>query len=891
MRKKYFIIALLCASTFVVLAALITPIPANANGDYLKVNTRDNNDDGVCDSHHCSLREAINYSNDTPGTQTIIFDIPDTGDYAIIQLCSPLPDLRDPVVIDGTSSPGSNGPPKVVIKPWDPNNLPQCPCFPPPYGFWIEADDVVIRGVSMVGFYDLQAMVSAAIVVDDGAQRALIENNHLGVYPSGFVLGNYKAIYVADDFTTVRDNVISGNWDGVHVRGNQTIIQGNFIGTDISGSLASIELQNQDGIELTPWSGMTTIGGTQPHEMNVISNNSTGIGVNSHNNTILGNYIGTDLSGTLDLGNSTAIIVTGTGNIIGGALPGEGNLISGNSMSISFGTAGDNNTIQGNLIGPDISGTLPLANAQNNYDGMVILGQDNLVGGLNTGEGNLIAYFITEGIRFGMDASDNQISGNTIIHNGTGVLVETDPWDTALRNTLTQNVIHSNTDLGIDLEPAGVSSNDPGDTDDGGNTVLNFPVLSAGFNGVGGSACPGCTVELFYSDDDPSGHGEGRTFIDQTLADANGDFTIPVTLSYLHCTRLTATATDIQGNTSEFSENVEFGICLVFNPWELFGPLLLLGLSIAIGALAGRSPGINGRTALALAGIVGIGLAGGLFVILRSPADIPVAQPAALEPWVGLPSCGDYIEPDSLTPADGTVFELEDDPEFSWSPLENILPDSVRWTVELSRHPDPALSQSTSEEYLMFSSFALQPEPGEIYKWRLSGEMGGSEDCSWRLFCAPTDWLPFQFERPVIAAEPSDTPEPSPTPTQTPTPTPDVCVYTAIRNANCRSSDYSESEKINTLMQGERAELLALNPEYTHGQFELGQEFCWIWLSLLDGPENPFGTCNIPIIDPPAAPTETPLACNPDLDPDACEMAGGHMSDSRTTAPYCVCPD
>ena len=81
-------------------------------------------------------------------------------------------------------------------------------------------------------------------------------------------------------------------------------------------------------------------------------------------------------------------------------------------------------------------------------------------------------------------------------------------------------------------------------------------------------------------------------------------------------------------------------------------------------------------------------------------------------------------------------------------------------------------------------------------------------------------------------------------------------------------------------MQGESAELLALNPEYTYGQFELGQELCWIWLGLLDGPENPFGTCNVSIIDPPAAPT-----CSPDLDPDACEMAGGHMSDSRTTAP------
>jgi hypothetical protein len=111
-----------------------------------------------------------------------------------------------------------------------------------------------------------------------------------------------------------------------------------------------------------------------------------------------------------------------------------------------------------------------------------------------------------------------------------------------------------------------------------------------------------------------------------------------------------------------------------------------------------------------------------------------------------------------------------------------------------------------------------------------------------------------------------------------------VCVYTAIQNANCRSSDYSESEQINILMQGESTELLALNPEYTHGQFELDQELCWIWLGLLDGPENPFGTCNVPIIDP--AP-----ACTPELDEEACILAGGQMSETRTTGPYCVCPE
>jgi CSLREA domain-containing protein len=859
------------------LALILQPVySSHADDGWIVVNTEDDSDDGVCDSNHCSLREAINQANFTPGKQGIRFNIPNTGPFATIEVCGPLPDISDRVIIDGTLPPGSNGPPRVVIRP---DKSRECPEQPPAYGFWIVSEGVTIRGLSMVDFKNFQAPVSGAIIVDSGTNN-LIENNLLGLLPTGAVQGNYNAIFIQDDHNTVRDNVISGNWYGVQVRATDTRIQGNFIGTDISGTVTNLSLGNQSGIVLTLWSEGNIVGGVNPSQMNIISGNSIGVEINSPNNTIIGNRIGTDRSGTVALGNSNGILITGPNNIIGGAQPGEGNLISGNNQGLGLGSAADDTLVFGNTIGADVSRTQPLGN----WKGINIGGSHNIIGGLNPGEGNLIAYNLYQGINIWVSfvdpAMDNRIRGNTIIHNETGVLIPVD----SERNSLTQNSIYDNIGLGIDLEPLGVSPNDPGDTDVGGNTVLNFPEFSVGMNGTLGTACASCTVEVFSSDDDPSGYGEGMTFIDSTVADSNGDFTIPLTLPVAHCSRFTATATDPQGNTSEFSENVEYGICLSFNPWELFGPLLLLGFSIAIGALAGRSPGIHGRTALAVAGVVGIGLAGGLFVILRSPAESPVAQPAAVDPWAGLPSCSDYIEPDSLSPAEETIFGLEDDPELSWSPLADMLPDSVRWTVELSRHPDPAQSEKTSEEHLAFSTFNLQPEPGEIYKWRLSGETGGSADGGWRPFCAPTNWLPFQFERLIVPAEPSDTPEPSPTPTQTPTPTPDVCVYTAIQNANCRSSDHSESEQINILMQGESAALLALNPEYTHGQFELGQESCWIWLGLLDGPENPFGTCNVPIIDPIPA-------CTPELDEETCILAGGHMSETRTTVPFCVCPE
>jgi len=117
----------------------------------------------------------------------------------------------------------------------------------------------------------------------------------------------------------------------------------------------------------------------------------------------------------------------------------------------------------------------------------------------------------------------------------------------------------------------------------------------------------------------------------------------------------------------------------------------------------------------------------------------------------------------------------------------------------------------------------------------------------------------------------------------------DFCIYKALQNSNCRESDYPESRLVETMMEGDSADLLALNPEYTHGLFEFadGQQ-CWLWLGLMDGPENPFGTCNVEIIDPPEAPRES--ACSADLDERSCIAAGGEWA-AGMAAPYCACPE
>jgi hypothetical protein len=118
---------------------------------------------------------------------------------------------------------------------------------------------------------------------------------------------------------------------------------------------------------------------------------------------------------------------------------------------------------------------------------------------------------------------------------------------------------------------------------------------------------------------------------------------------------------------------------------------------------------------------------------------------------------------------------------------------------------------------------------------------------------------------------------------------PEFCIYKALQNSNCRESDYPESRLVETMMEGDSADLIALNPEYTHGLFEFADgKQCWLWLGLLDGEENPFGNCPVEIVDPPEAPRES--ACNKDLDERECIAAGGEWKEGMA-APYCACPE
>lgn len=167
-------------------------------------------------------------------------------------------------------------------------------------------------------------------------------------------------------------------------------MQGNFIGTDVTGSAA---LGNGGtGIVIHDNASNNTVGGKKASERNIISGNGfRGAWLMSSNNTVSGNYIGTNVTGRVALGNSDVGLVIEGGaqfNKIGGTKSGERNIIS---ASGHFGVwiLGSNNTISGNYIGTNAPGTRALGNG---WSGIEIHSNavNNIIGGTSSGAGNLI---------------------------------------------------------------------------------------------------------------------------------------------------------------------------------------------------------------------------------------------------------------------------------------------------------------------------------------------------------------------------------------------------------------------------------------------------------------------------------------------------------------------
>lgn len=254
------------------------------------------------------------------------------------------------------------------------------------------------------------------------------------------------------------------------------------------------------------------MGGSVPGERNVISGNSLfGISISGSGatgNVVKGNYIGLDATKSARLANRYGVAISGAAqnNIIGSAAPGEHNVISGNGIGILIADSDTSgNKVIGNHIGTHATGDQPLGNGRGIW--ITDGAQGNVIGGTGPGEGNLIA------------------------ENNAGVVVE-GPQTTG--NTVRANSIHSNVGWSIRNE-------------EGGNTELDPPTFT-GVSPLTGSTCPDCIVDIYSDSGD-----EGELYEGSVVADGEGNFTFGGSLSG---PSVTATATDTYGNTSQFSQPV-----------------------------------------------------------------------------------------------------------------------------------------------------------------------------------------------------------------------------------------------------------------------------------------------------------------------------------------------
>ncbi|HWZ87008.1 MAG TPA: right-handed parallel beta-helix repeat-containing protein [Thermoanaerobaculia bacterium] len=501
------------------------------------------------DSGAGSLRQAITDANGGgAGPHTIVFDIPGSGVHAIT-LASGLPIslASGGLTIDGTTQPGYSGSPLIAVT-----------CSMSMVVFAFADSPGTVKGLSV-------GNCGIAVTADSGGPIT-VQACHIGVDAAGTAaLPNEQGISLAGTTLVIGGpsiadrNIISGNqlW-GIFV-GSFTggTIQNNYIGTDATGTAA---LPNGTG--LTIQGGLGTgilVGG--PGMGNIISgntNNGLEVGFGALDVTIQSNLIGTDINGTAALPNGVGIAGGGPGLVIGGTVVSEGNLVSGNA-TMGMNLSADGALIQGNFVGVDEAHTAALPNGGHGIQIQSTGASPNLIGTSSPGGpgGNVIAY-----------------------NGGQGIAVAS-----GTRNTIRGNAIHDNASLGITLSAGSAKplADDPGDAD--GYTInngQNFPIIASATQ-VGGdlhvvgtlNSHAATTFDLdFYSNPAcarfPHDYLQAEEWIGaaQVTTDGSGIGAIDATLVGVTVepgARISSTATDPQGNTSELSQR------LVLNSTPLVG--------------------------------------------------------------------------------------------------------------------------------------------------------------------------------------------------------------------------------------------------------------------------------------------------------------------------------
>ena len=340
-------------------------------------------------------------------------------------------------------------------------------------------------------------------------------------------------------------------------------IQGNYFGVDATGLVAMPNESNGIGVDAGGTGNI--IGGTATGASNVSSGNESG-GIGAGDDAIVqGNLVGTGYNGLTDIGNASSGISMRSGNIIGGTTEAARNIVSGNNIvGIIF--RGSNNTVQGNYIGTNINGEV--AGVGNTSAGLLVLASDNnLIGGTNSNEANTIAGngsgIIATALN-GAGGLNNSFLGNKIYSN-TGGGVSTLGID-LLGDT---NDFTTFTSLGVtpnDADDPDVTSNHlinfpviNSITSTNGQVTINYDL---DINDAEAGAT-GYRVEFFANDAaDPSGYGEGQTFLgyENVAGDVTGQsVTLTLPAGVEGNKFISATTTMIDNSTDGFGHTSEFG--------------------------------------------------------------------------------------------------------------------------------------------------------------------------------------------------------------------------------------------------------------------------------------------------------------------------------------------
>jgi len=255
-------------------------------------------------------------------------------------------------------------------------------------------------------------------------------------------VGNGLSLSAGSDSSIVRGLIINGfTTAGISVQSNRNTVSGNYIGLDATGTLP--RPNGVFGVVIQASATGNIIGGPNPGDRNVISGNTTfGVIIAGGSNSVLGNFIGTNAAGTAAVANSGAgvVIQDAANNIVGGSTAAARNIISGNGTgAVIAGTAAITNQLLGNYIGTDVSGTNAVANSV----GVAVQGgANNTIGGSVTGAANVISGNANTGISIVSNSSSNAVQGNFIGLNAAGTALSNGAGviiDNALNNTIGGN--------------------------------------------------------------------------------------------------------------------------------------------------------------------------------------------------------------------------------------------------------------------------------------------------------------------------------------------------------------------------------------------------------------------------------------------------------------------